>query len=235
MKVSFFAAALACAASAACSQNPAASDPTLTVHGSAGSAPAAAPLRASRVVQGVAIATGDPTSLRVKMYALYISPNADCSAMELVQDYGTSAAYKDLVQNPLLFSTSASSGSYECVAMRMSDVIEFTPATTFSTCTAGTEYTRDVYREGESDWKDVDLNTVVGSGTLDDPVDDHATIFMTTNPTAAIGRGISENQVIPLGSALVIPAATTFYWNGDGTVQDEDGRCSILPGSPSFE
>jgi hypothetical protein len=234
MKIPFFAAALACAASAACSQNSVGPNPTLTVRGAAGAAPVAAAIRANRVGQ-VAVATGDPASLRVKMYALYISANADCSAMDLVQDYGTSAAYKDLVQNPLLFSTSASSGSYECVAMRMSDVIEFTPATTFSTCTAGTEYARDVYREGESDWKDVDLNTVVGSGTLDDPVDDHATIFMTTNPTAAIARGISKNQVIPLGGALVIPAATTFYWNGDGTVQDEDGRCSILPGSPSFE
>lgn len=234
MKISFLAAALACAAFAACSQNPAASDPTLIVHGSAG-APAAAPLRANRVVQGVAIATGDPSSLRVKMYALYISPNADCTAMELVQDNGDAAPYKDLVQSPLLFSAAATAGSYECVAMRMSDVVKFTPATTFSTCTAGTEYTRDVYREGESDWKDVDLNTVVGSGTLDDPVDDHATIFMTTDPTAAIARGISENQVIPLGSALVIPAATTFYWNGDGTVLDDSGRCSIDPGHPSFE
>ena len=234
MKISSIAAALACAASAACSQTAAAPDQTLTVHGSAG-APTAVSLRASRAQVGVAIATGNPSSLRVKMYALYISPNADCSAMELVQDYGDAAPYKDLVQNPLLFSAATAAGSYACVAMRMSDVIEFTPATTFSSCTAGTEYTRDVYRAGESDWKDVDLNTVVGSGTLDAPVDDHATVFMTTDTTAAIARGISTNQTILLATPLVVPAATTFYWNGDGTVVDDNGRCSIDPGRPSFE
>ncbi len=33
----------------------------------------------------------------------------------------------------------------------------------------------------------------------------------------------------------ILPAAMTFYWNGDGTVVGESGRCSIEPGHPSFE
>lgn len=237
MKVSGIAAALSWVAFAACARGVNTSpDQTLTVHGSArAAAPALAPLQTNRVAQSAMVATGDPASLRVKMYALYIGPYADCSGMELVQDYGDAADYRDLVQNPLLFSAAAGEDTYNCVAMRLSDVIRFTPATTFSSCVAGTEYARDIYREGESDWKDVGLNTVVGSGTLDEPVEDHATVFMTTDTSAAIALGFSSHQVVPLGGSLIAPAATTFHWNGEGSVVDESGRCSIEPGQPSFE
>jgi hypothetical protein len=179
--------------------------------------------------------SGDPAQLLIGMYALYISPNADCSAAVQVQSYGTTASIKDFVAHPTLFSGDPAPGSYQCVAIKMSDVITVVPASTFGNCTAGTSYPGDIYRDGESDWKDIDLNPIVGTGTDSVPADDHVLLVLSRDTTAAIARGFSTNQVLPLGSDLVSPSHSTFYWHGEGTVVDEGGQCGVYPGHPSFE
>lgn len=142
---------------------------------------------------------------------------------------------KDFVVNPVLFSGSPDAGSYPCVALVMSDVIRMRPATSFGDCVAGTEYAGDIYREGENDWKDVNLNPIIGTGTDTDPQDDHVTIFMSRDTSAAMERGISPNQLIQLGSDLIVPGQSTFYWNGAGSVVSAGGECGINPGRPSFQ
>jgi hypothetical protein len=210
---------------AACSSS---SSPSadFTVRGSAGSPPA---LRASLMD------TGDPASLRIGVYALYISPNADCSSAVLVQDYGMTPHLTDFVGNPVLFTGSPDAGAYQCVAVKMSDVITVSPDTTFGVCVAGTQYSGDIYREGETDWKDINLNPIVGTGTDSVPADDQVLIVMTRDTTAAQMRGFSTSQVLTLSSDLVVPAQSTFYWNGQGTVTDEGGQCGVNPGHPSFQ
>jgi hypothetical protein len=181
------------------------------------------------------MATGDPAALRIGVYALYISPNADCSSPVLVQDYGATPHLTDFVGNPVLFTGSPAAGAYQCVAVKMSDVIRVVPDTTFGVCVAGTEYAGDIYREGQSDWKDVDLNSIVGTGTDSMPADDRVTLIMTRDTAAAQARGFSTNQVLTLSSDLVVPAQSTFYWNGQGTVTDDGGQCGVNPGHPSFQ
>src|SRR5437870_3232802 len=83
---------------------------------------------------------------------------------------------------------------------KMSDVIGMVPATSFGACVAGTFYEGDIYREGETDWKDAELNPIIGTGTDDAPLDDHVAIFLTGNPAAVEARGVSENQVVLLHS-----------------------------------
>ncbi len=200
-----------------------------TVHGSAAAAPGT-----SAAMAAPSATTGDPSSLTIGMYALYISANEDCSAPVLVDDHGATPQNKDFYSNPVLFSGSPAAGAYQCVAIKMSDVIRMKPATSFGNCVAGTEYAGDIYREGETDWKDVNLNPIVGTGTDSSPADDHVTIFLTRNPAAAIARGLSQHQVLHLGSNLIVPGQSTFYWNGQGTVVDEGGQCGINPGAPDF-
>ena len=77
--------------------------------------------------------------------------------------------------------------------MRISDTIRMKPATSFGPCVAGTEYAADIYRDGESDWKDVDGSAIVGHGSDTVPVSDRVVIFMTRSPAAALGRGISPH------------------------------------------
>ncbi len=183
--------------------------------------------------------TGDPSSISLGMYALYISTNADCSGYITVVDHGTTVDYKDFAAEPILFEGSPADGTYNCVALRMSDVIRFQPATTFGGCVAGTDYQQDIYRSDsgdESAWKDIDLNDVVGTGTDSIPVDDHVTIVMTTDTAAAIARGFSPNQIVALGSALLVPGANTFYWGAAGSVSSADGQswCGLEKGTPAF-
>jgi hypothetical protein len=184
----------------------------------------------------LAAATGDPASVRIGMYALWISPNGDCSSPVLVQDYGSTGSVKDFVQSPVLFSADATEGTYQCLIIRMSDVVGFTPATTFGNCTAGTDYEQDIYREGESDWKDADLNPIIGTGTDQTPSNDRISLLITTDTTAALTRGFSPHQILLLASPLAVPAASTFYWNGEGSVSSEGSfPCGLNPGQPAFE
>jgi len=184
---------------------------------------------------------GDPSSIKIGLYALWISQNADCSNAVLVQDNGATAQYKDFVAKPTLFTGSPAVGSYSCVAIKMSDVIKFEAASAFGECATNTEYAIDIYRSDNtgdpgSEFKDVNLNPIAASGTDAAPADDRVTIVMTRDPEAAIARGFSPNQVIPLGSNLAVPGSSTFVWGGAGTVRTEPGQgCGLEPGAPSFE
>ena len=213
----------------ACSSS-AAPSAEFTVRGSAG----APPLPGSQT-PALLRNTGDPAALRIGVYALYISPTADCSSPVLVQDYGATASEKDFAANPVLFSGSPADGAYQCVAIEMSDVIKVVPDTTFGPCIAGTEYPGDIYRAGETDWKDVGLNQIIGTGSDSMPADDHVTILLTRDTATAIARGFSSNQTLSLGSDLIVPGQATFYWNGQGTVTDDGGQCGVNPGNPSFQ
>ncbi len=191
---------------------------------------------------GPGILTGDPGSLLIGMYALYISANADCSNYTLVQDYGTTAAVKDFIQNPTLFSGSPAAGSYACVGVKMSDVIGFKSKTTFGSCDSTVTYNQDIYRsdnaqDSTSYWRDINLNRITPHGTDSAPVDDHVLILFTRDTSAAIARGFSTNQTIQLGSSLVVPGSQTFVWGGAGTVLSDStsASCGVNPGRPSFQ
>ncbi len=228
------------ALASACSDGTQAPADSLTIHGSGSAAPALATRAAAALVRtpGAAFSetflSGDPASMSVGMYALYISANEDCSDPILVADYGATAQVKDFMQSPVLFTGSPAAGTYKCVIFKMSDVIGMVPATSFGACVAGTFYEGDIYRDGETDWKDVDFNPIIGTGTDDAPLDDHVAIFLTGNPAAVEARGASDNQVVLLHSDLIVPGQSTFYWNAEGSVTEEGGACGIQPGQPEF-
>jgi hypothetical protein len=225
------------ALASACSDGAQAPADTLTIHGSGSAAPAlatGAAVVASPTAAADLILSGDPASMSVGMYALYISANEDCSEPILVADYGATAQAKDFMQSPVLFTGSPAVGTYKCVIFKMSDVIGMVPATSFGACVAGTFYEGDIYREGQTDWKDAELNPIIGTGTDDAPIDDHVAIFLTGNPAAVEARGVSPNQTVLLHSDLIVPGQSTFYWNAQGSVTAEGGACGIQPGQPEF-
>jgi len=177
-----------------------------------------------------------PSQMRIAMYALYLSPNADCTAPFLVQDYGANGAVKDFAVNQVLFQAEPETGTYPCMIFRMSDVLSMVPERTFGPCDSTQTYVGDIYRDGETDWIDQDGNPIIGRGT-DDPagaVDDHVAIFFSTDTSAALARGVSTHQLVPLGTPLVSPGQSTLYWDMSGAVQDENGYCSILPRPIAF-
>lgn len=224
--------ALACLGLVACGGGESDLEGSLVIDGSAWApgAPSMSPLGAPPGTP-----TGDPASLLLGMYSLYVGKNADCSQMTLVEDHGATPKVFDMVQNPVLFSVNPANGSYLCVALRMSDVLTAKSKTSFGSCVAGVAYTTDVYRAGQTGWVDTAGAAIVGHGTSAAPVDDHVTIVLTTDPAAAIAHGYLEDQVIALGSKLLVPSKTTLFWGGAGTVTSTASGCGIEQGSPKFQ
>jgi hypothetical protein len=216
-------------------------DNRLVIYGSAQPAPALAVLVGPRQAYrldptGTATDSAGPSHLAIAMYALYVSSHADCSAAELVQDYGEAGEIKDFATGPVLFAAEPAAGAYPCIAFRMSDILRMQPERSFGACDAAVTYDGDIYRDGESDWLDVNGATIVGHGG-DGPgegVDDHVTIFFSADTTAALARGISRHQLVPMTAPLVSPGQSTMYWDMSGAVQEEGGECGILPRPITF-
>lgn len=229
-------AALLGAALAACSSEstgPGASAGSLVVYGAGSAADLApAPFAGQAVPEGAE--WGPAGSVLLHVYALWISSKADCSDPILVQQHPAEGVDKEFMQNPVLFEGNPPAGAYQCVVLKMSDVLRMQPATSFGSCVAGTEYRGDIYREGEADWKDVDLQPIIGSGTDEAPVNDHVAIFMTVNPAAAMARGISENQIAELTAGLVVPGRNTFVMDASQGVLSYQGSCGLEKPVVSF-
>lgn len=242
--LSIGAAVIVGAGLAACSGGVTGSSPELTIKGSSGAAPALAVARELRVSHSVAAGpgetpVGDPASMAIGMYALYISPNADCSQPVLVGDNGATPVEKDFALTPVLFTATPTAGTYQCLVLRMSDVIQFTSDVTSGHCAIDTPYRQDIYREGENDWRDIDGTIIPSTGTDAAPLDDKVYIFIARDTAAVVARGYSPNQVIQLHSDLVVPSTATFYWNGTNSITSWDDSqggtgCGLNPGQPEF-
>lgn len=203
--------------------------------GSTGTTPAALVVYGSGAPGGASfvsppdsgITFGGAASFTVTVYSLYVSANNDCSNPVLVQDLGANGVDKEFMSGPVLFEGSPAAGTYPCVMMKMSDVLRMKPSTTFGACNAGTEYSGDIYRDGESDWVDVNLATVTGTGTETVPSNDHVTIFITRDPSAAQARGISEHQLVGLQTSLVVPGQSTFHVDASNAVATDGTQCGM--------
>ncbi len=187
---------------------------------------------------------GDPASINVGMYALYISPNGDCSNATLVETYGTQAIVKDFVQNPVLFTGSPAAGSYACIGVKISDVIAFTSKTTFGFCDSTQTYEASIYNldntslsDTSTYFRDINLNVITPLGTHAAPVAEPVLLLFTRDTTAAIARGFNSGQTLQLGAPLVVPGTDTFIWAGAGTVVSDSisTSCGLNPGQPTFE
>ena len=175
---------------------------------------------------------GPAGSITLTMYAMYISTNADCSNPVLVQDLGSSGTDKNFMANPVLFTGTPAAGTYHCLMFDMSDLLHMTPAANTGSCVAGTDYAGDIYHDGETDWKDVHGNSIVGTGTNEVPHADRVTIFITSDTSAAIARGMSGNQTIPLASDLIVPGQSTFHIDASSAVVSNGVECGLNP--PKF-
>jgi hypothetical protein len=228
---------IAAFALAACSSSPTGgSEANLIVRGS--SHPVGASIRVQGQDSGwTETIVGDPASMSITMYDLYLSPNADCSEAFLAQSYGTDGEARDFTQSPTLFQASVPAGSYPCVAIRMSDVIGFTPASSGGGCQAGTAYTGDIYRtdSDSSLWRDIHGNPIPATGSDSVPSNDHVTVIFTTDTLAAFSAGFSPDQTIWLAHQLVAPTSATFVWDATNAIVTDGTRCGMNPGVPSFE
>ena len=234
-RVGRLALAMACFAAVACGGD--GTEPSnegeLVVNASAGlSAPAPA------VGSAVSTPVGDPASWLVGLYSFHISGNANCAPpFTQVFDNGGTARVFDFTTDPELFRAGdVPVGTYPCVAMKISDILEFQSSVTSGACAVGVTYRGDIYRAGGEDepFKDLDLNDIPATGSEAVPSEDGVFIFFSTNKAGATSRGLADNQVIPLTSPLVVPDAITFSWDASNAVVDDETRCILEPDAPAL-
>ena len=173
--------AMCCLITLACGDpsTPDADTGQLIVNGSSGPPPSAVP-----VASPSRAPVGDPTILNIGLFSFHISANADCSPPFVTAfDNGASALVSDFTMNPVLFTADAvPTGTYPCVAMRISDILEFQSAVTSGSCVAGTTYSVDIYRAGGEvvPYLDLSLAVIVATGSETVPSEDGVFILFST-------------------------------------------------------
>ncbi len=181
---------------------------------------------------------GDPASLNIGLFSFHISANADCSPPFVTAfNSGASALVKDFTLSPELFrAEDVPTGTYPCVAMRISDILEFESAVTAGACVVGITYRGDIYRAGGEDepFRDLNLAVIIATGSDAMPSEDGIFILFSMNRAGTIARGFAANQVITLSSALVVPDAITFSWDATNAVIDDGDRCLFEPDAPAL-
>ena len=105
----------------------------------------------------------DPSSVRIKIYEIRLSHASDCSnSVRIVNNPG--GAVTDFVTNPTIGAGAVPNGAYQCIMVKLSNLITFTPASTDNNCVAVTSYTRNVFQApggGQTNSIDPDGNVLV--------------------------------------------------------------------------
>lgn len=189
-----------------------------------------------------ALAAGDPSSLKVKVYAVYASLSAQCTDPKQIfaNDAGD---FVDFLTNPTLGDGDLADGTYNCVIIKMSSMIKHTPKTTESSCVADTEYTGGVCNASDAA-TDLDGAPIAcaGDGSNAGSVDNTVYMYLTTDSAASLGKRAFVHPMAPgdgngilLGSPLVVSANSRakFVVNANGQVMAGGGECGI--NAPAFD
>jgi hypothetical protein len=182
----------------------------------------------------------DASSLKLQVYSVMLSTSAQCTNPFTVFSSAT-ATEVDFLAAPTLGSGNPPDATYQCVIIKMSDLIKFTPSATAGLCTAGTQYTADVCRSdngGTTQAPDALGAPSVCTGTDAAPVSDTVYLYLTTNPAAGTGgntfmqpNGPASTNGLNLTSPLVIAGAakSKFIVNATGKVGDDGIGCGMNP------
>jgi hypothetical protein len=93
-------------------------------------------------------AATNPTEVKIKVYGVAISANADCSDASVV-GYDSAGVVHDFKAGATLFSGAVAAGTYKCVILYMDSVINFKPLADDNVgCVAGTSYHTNVCNTG---------------------------------------------------------------------------------------
>jgi hypothetical protein len=229
----------------ACSSAGGGSEATLTIFGATTSQAA---LSSSALTMDLQTppeeGAGAAASLTIKLFALYVSPNTDCTDAVLVDDYGDEGNTVDMADNPTLFSGTIEEGDYPCVIIKMADTLSYRPDADAEEafpelCDTDVTYTGDIYRANsdETPWRDIDGNEIEGRGDEETPVEDVVYIFASTDSDDLLegSLGVVENQSIALTSSLSSPGSSTFIFDTTDWVVDRNETCSLEGGTMGFE
>ncbi|MGZ5274587.1 MAG: hypothetical protein ACXWCU_01635 [Caldimonas sp.] len=183
----------------------------------------------------------DASSLKLQVYSVMLSTSPLCTSPVTV--FSSAAPTEvDFLAAPTLGSGNPPDATYNCVIIKMSDLIKFTPSATAGLCTAGTQYVADVCRSdngGTTQAPDAVGAPTVCSGTDAAPVSDPVYLYLTTNVSAGSGggstfmqpTGATSSNGLNLTAPLVIAgsARSKFVVNATGKVGSDASGCGMNP------
>jgi hypothetical protein len=174
-------------------------------------------------------AVTNPSSVRIKIYEVRFAHSADCSnGIRVVSNPG--GVTTDFVSNPSLGAGAIPNGQYQCVMVKLSNVISFVPsANDGANCTGGTTYARSVFHTGggQTNSMDPDGNTIT-------PIGDSQNT--TENPFWAyfkIGGGTQDCKTPAAACTLTNPInisgdkSGTLVVDFDGKVDGSQNPCDV--------
>ena len=183
----------------------------------------------------------DASSLKLQVYSVMLSTSPLCTSPVTVFSSATPTEV-DFLAAPTLGSGSPPDGTYNCVIIKMSDLIKFTPSASAGLCTSGTQYVADVCRSdngGMTQAPDAAGAPSACFGTDVAPQSDAVYLYLTTNATAGTGGGntflqptsASSTNGLNLTSPLVIAGTSSskFVVNATGKVGSDATGCGMNP------
>jgi len=183
----------------------------------------------------------DASSLKLQVYSVMLSTSPLCTSPVTVFSSATPTEV-DFLAAPTLGSGNPPDATYECVIIKMSDLIKFTPSTSAGLCSASVQYTADVCRSdngGTTQAPDAAGVPSTCTGTDAAPVSDAVYLYLTTNATAGSGGGStflqptgpSSTNGLNLTAPLVVAgtAKSKFIVNATGKVGDDGVSCGMNP------
>jgi len=182
----------------------------------------------------------DASSLKLQVYSVMLSTSPSCTSPVTVFS-STAPTEVDFLANPTLGSGNPPDGTYNCVIIKMSDLIKFTPSSSSGSCTAGTQYVADVCRtdnNGMTQAPDAPGAPTACTGTDPAPLADVVYLYLTTNATAGVGGntfmqpiGANSPNGLNLTAPLVIAgtASSKFVVNATGKVDGSFSTCGMNP------
>lgn len=175
---------------------------------------------------GAALAqnTGDPSEVRLKIEAMWVSENADCTEATRVFEE-VPAVYRDMTQSPVFGAANVVNGTYACLVFRMSDRIEGRSAydSASGNCTDGQQLVLDIFRNGSSTCPD-------GSQVAATSGEDVPCVYFSTSGTGA-SDPFEPGMALPLLSAFVVDQdkSATIVTDFRGQIVDTGSQCDIFP------
>ena len=182
----------------------------------------------------------DASSIKLSVQSVMLSTSPLCGSPVIV--FNTAVPVEmDFLANPTLGSGSPPDATYNCVIIKMSDLIKFKPSSTAGSCVASTEYTIDICRAdngGTTRAPDAAGAASVCSGTDAAPQSNSVYLYLTTNGTAGTGGNTflqpdstSSGSGLKLSAPLVISGTTRskFVVNATGKVDGANGPCGLDP------
>ncbi len=181
----------------------------------------------------------DASSLKLQVFSVMLSTSPLCTSPVTVFS-SVAPTEVNFLSTPTLGGGNPPDGTYECVIIKMSDLIKFTPSSSGGSCAAGVEYTADVCRTdngGMTQAPDTGASTLC-TGTDPAPASDAVHLYLTTNSTAGTGgqtflqpTSTSSTNGLNLTAPLVISGAASskFIVNATGKVSGVDITCGMNP------